>query len=161
MTDLHLADEAATERFGRRLAAAWIATGRAALVVTLDGDLGAGKTTLVRSLLRALGEEGAIRSPTYTLLESYRPAPATVVLHLDCYRLAGWQALEELGFRDLATEPALIAVEWPARIPGLPESADLALELAVDGTGRRLVVTPRSPRGQAVSRHLESTTGPT
>ena len=150
MSEVFLADEAATERAGRRLAAAWIAAGRPALLVTLAGDLGAGKTCLVRGLLRALGEQGAIRSPTYTLLESYRPAPETVVHHLDCYRLTGWPALEELGFRDLAAEPALIAVEWPGRVPGLEEAADLVLQLAVEGEGRRLAMTARSAGGRTI-----------
>jgi tRNA threonylcarbamoyladenosine biosynthesis protein TsaE len=154
VTVLHLADEAATEAVGRCLAAAWLGAGRVPLVVTLEGDLGAGKTTLVRGLLRMLGEPGAIRSPTYTLIESYRPRPGVIVHHLDCYRLSGWPALEELGFRDLLDEPALIAIEWPGRIPRLAESADLCLELAVDGAGRRLVSTAASARGHAIDDAL-------
>jgi tRNA threonylcarbamoyladenosine biosynthesis protein TsaE len=155
VTVLRLADEPATEAAGRGLAAGWLEAGRPPLLLALEGDLGAGKTTLVRGLLRMLGEPGTIRSPTYTLLESYRPRAGTVVHHLDCYRLAGWPALEELGFRDLLEEAALIAIEWPGRIPGLVESVDLRLELAVDGAGRRLVSTASTPRGRVIEAALK------
>lgn len=155
VTVLQLADEAATEAVGRGLAAGWLEAGRGPLLLAIEGDLGAGKTTLVRSLLRELGETGAIRSPTYTLLESYRPRAGVTVHHLDCYRLAGWPALEELGFRDLLEEPALIAVEWPGRIPGLVQSADLRLELVVDGLGRRLVSRASTPRGHVLHAALQ------
>ena len=109
------------------------------LVLGMTGDLGSGKTTWVRAMLRGLGHAGRVPSPTYTLLEQYSFGPLTVV-HLDLYRLRGEDELEHLGLRDWLAEPnCWIAVEWPERAPQLAQRCDLELEFAVTGASARRV----------------------
>jgi tRNA threonylcarbamoyladenosine biosynthesis protein TsaE len=109
------------------------------LVLGLHGDLGSGKTTWVRAMLRGLGYAGRVPSPTYTLLEQYELEGLTVV-HLDLYRLRGADELENLGLRDwLAEQNVWIAVEWPERAPQLAERCDLVLAFAVTSRGGRRV----------------------
>ena len=131
-----LADAAATERAGARLAVALAAAAGRAALVTLSGELGAGKTTLVRGLLAALGVTGPVRSPSFTLLESY-PAGAWTIDHLDAYRL-GAGDLDSLGFRDLIAPGHCVLLEWPERAEAAAANADLAVRLDYQGTGRRL-----------------------
>jgi tRNA threonylcarbamoyladenosine biosynthesis protein TsaE len=109
------------------------------LVLGLTGDLGSGKTTWARAMLRGLGFEGRVPSPTYTLLEQYVCGALTVV-HLDLYRLRGEEELENLGLRDWLAEPARwIVVEWPERAPQLAARCDLTLTFAVTAPGGRRV----------------------
>ena len=103
--------------------------------IHLHGDLGAGKTTLVRGFLRGLGLQGAVRSPTYTLIESYQAGPVTVH-HLDLYRLADPEELEYLGLRDLLGEPALLFIEWPERAGDWLPPPDLEIHLGHADEGR-------------------------
>ena len=139
---LWLPDTAATETLGRILAA----TRPARAVVHLQGDLGAGKSTLARALLRALGVRGAIRSPTYTLVERYPLANGTEALHLDLYRIADAGELEFLGLDP--EEGALWLVEWPEQGgAGLP-APDVRFELAIDGNGRSVEAIPLGVAGQ-------------
>ncbi len=149
--DLHLADAEATEALGAALAR----TRPARAVVYLEGELGAGKSTLARALLRALGVSGAIRSPTYTLVERY-PVSGGEAAHLDLYRLAAATELDFLGLDDLAAEAGLWLVEWPDRGQGGLPAPDLRLQLAVDGGGRRLRMLPASPAGEAWLRAIAS-----
>lgn len=128
---LYLASEAATEQLGARLAPALRGGG----VVFLFGQLGAGKTTLVRGLLRALGHGGTVKSPTYTLVEEYRLGEDRVY-HFDLYRLAGAEDLEGIGLRDYLAPSALCLVEWPERGQGMLPDADLEIRLTVEGDGR-------------------------
>lgn len=118
------------------------------LVIGLRGDLGSGKTTWVRAMLRGLGYSGRVPSPTYTLLEQYACGDLSVV-HLDLYRLGGGAELENLGLRDWLAEPQLwIAVEWPERAPELAERCDLTLEFAIPASGgRRVTATGRTRLG--------------
>src|SRR3546814_7153774 len=102
-------------------------------LVYLHGDLGAGKSPLARSWLRALVFEGPIRSPTYTLVERY-PVPGGEALHLDLYRIGGAGELEFLGLDD--ADVALWLVEWPERGTGGLPAADLRVDLSVEGAGR-------------------------
>lgn len=104
-------------------------------VVYLEGPLGAGKTTLARAFLRALGHEGAVRSPTYTLLESY-PLGRAEVHHLDLYRLADPEEVEFLGIRELASPGAIWLVEWPERGGDRLPPPDHRLAIDFDGTAR-------------------------
>lgn len=113
---------------------------RAGGVVYLEGPLGAGKTTLARGLLRALGVSGAIRSPTYTLLEPYEIAGKSLV-HLDLYRLVDERELEPLGLRDYPPERCWWLVEWPERGGGRLPASDLRIQLAHDAGGRRATVS--------------------
>lgn len=110
-------------------------------LVYLHGDLGAGKTTLVRGLLRELGHQGSVRSPTYTLIESYE-AGGQVVHHLDLYRLGDPEELEFLGLRDLLDGAALLLVEWPERGVGMLPQADLVIDIEHAPPGRRLRLLP-------------------
>lgn len=140
---LDLADEAATRALGAALARAAGGGG----VLLLHGDLGSGKTTLARGFLRARGHAGAVRSPTYTLLEPY-PLADGPVYHLDLYRLADAEELEYLGLRDLDEPGATFLVEWPERgRRGLPP-ADLEVTLTYAGPGRQATLAPLSPRGR-------------
>ena len=115
-------------------------------VVWLQGDLGAGKTTLVRSLLRGLGYAGRVKSPTYTLLEPYE-LDDRMVYHLDLYRLAAPDELEWLGIRDLLTDNDLLLVEWPERGQGMLPEPDLDLVIDYAGEGRRLSARVTTERG--------------
>lgn len=143
MTDLFLDDAAATEALGGRLAQ----TLPERAVVYLLGDLGAGKSTLARALLRALGVAGAVRSPTYTLVEPYTLADGRQALHLDLYRIGSPGELEFLG---LESELArLWLIEWPERGAGALPPADLAVELTVEGSGRRCFLQGHSAVGES------------
>jgi tRNA threonylcarbamoyladenosine biosynthesis protein TsaE len=141
-TVLRLPDPAATARLGALLAA----TAPVPAIVHLQGDLGAGKSTLARAWLRALGVAGAIRSPTYTLVERY-PLPHGEALHLDLYRIGDAAELEFLGLDE--AEAKLWLVEWPERGSRALPAPDLVVALALDGAGRRAGLTPGSPAGQA------------
>lgn len=131
---LTLTDEHATAAAGAALATA--VKGRAG-VIALSGELGAGKTTFVRGLLRALGHGGAVRSPTYTLVEPYE-IDGQRVLHLDLYRLAGAADLAALGLRDEIDGATLLLVEWPERAAGALPAPDLALRFEHLPEGRLL-----------------------
>lgn len=135
MNEVFLRDAAATEALGAKLAQALPARA----VVHLHGDLGAGKSTLARALLRSLGVTGAIRSPTYTLVEPYALASGGQALHLDLYRIGDPGELEFLGLDP--AEARLWLVEWPERGRGALPGADLDVALAVEGAGRRCVLT--------------------
>lgn len=138
----HLADPAATDGLGEALAA----SRPAKAVVYLRGDLGAGKSSLARAWLRALGVRGAIRSPTYTLLERYPLASGGEAWHLDLYRIGDVAELEFLGLD--GDEAVLWLVEWPERAaPGLP-APDLTIDLGIDGAGRRAELVAGSAVGR-------------
>lgn len=109
------------------------------LVVYLEGELGTGKTTLVRGILRGLGYGGPVRSPTYTLIEPYE-LPAARVYHLDLYRLSDPEELEYLGLRDLSGEDAVLMVEWPERGAGTLPPADLTIRIRYQANGRHLTL---------------------
>jgi len=130
---LALASAEDTTALGAAIAAAL--SGRAGAVIYLSGPLGAGKTTVARGLLRARGVRGAIRSPTYTLLEPYDCAGGTLV-HLDLYRLRDANELEPLGLRDYPPERCWWLVEWPERAAGRLPRADLTVALAHAGAHR-------------------------
>lgn len=145
---LHLPDADATGRLAQALAC----TAPTPAVVHLHGDLGAGKSTLARAWLRALGVTGAIRSPTYTLVEHYSlaadpdPGPAGEALHLDLYRIGDGAELEFLGLDD--TDAALWLVEWPERGGASLPPADLRVALAIEGDGRRCELQAMTAAGR-------------
>lgn len=124
------------------------------LVVYLEGDLGTGKTTLVRGILRALGHHGSVRSPTYTLIEPYE-LPQARVYHLDLYRLSGPDELEYLGLRDLSGDEAVLLVEWPERGAGALAPPDLVVGIRYQVRGRHLILSAKGPLGAAVIASLE------
>lgn len=150
MIALFLSDAEATAALGARLAAT--RPGRA--VVHLHGDLGAGKSTLARALLRALGVTGTIRSPTYTLIERYGLSDGEAA-HLDLYRLGDAGELDFLGLDELQDAAALWLVEWPERGGTALPAADLVIHLALDGEGRRAVLEPRSEAGRGWLQRLD------
>lgn len=137
-----LPDEAATGGLGARLAAV-IGPG----LVLLQGELGAGKTCLVRGLLHGLGHRGRVKSPTYTLVEPYATA-RLAVSHWDLYRLASPDELDALGIREPQAEE-LRLVEWPERAGGRLREADLGIHLDYLGDGRRARLEALSARGEA------------
>jgi tRNA threonylcarbamoyladenosine biosynthesis protein TsaE len=153
-----LEDEAATTRLGALLAET-IPQESKELLLTLQGELGAGKTSLARALIRALGAAGPVRSPTYTLVEPY-DLPRGRVLHLDLYRLSGGEELDLVGYRDLRAASLLALVEWPERAGGALGTADLEAELAYAGSGRRLRLRAGTPAGQAWLERLAHRLGP-
>lgn len=133
-----LGDAEATRALGAVLARTIAAdTAGTACLITLSGDLGAGKTTLVGGMLAELGHRGPVRSPTYTLLESY-PLAVREVHHCDLYRLRHPDELDDLGLRDLRGTGSVLLVEWPEQAAGRLGEADLAVQLAYADGNRRI-----------------------
>lgn len=146
---VRLLDEEAQVAFGEALGRALEGQGR----VYLSGDLGAGKTTLTRGILRAYGHRGAVKSPTYTLVEPYELDPWRLY-HFDLYRLGDPEELEFIGARDLFEEACLCLVEWPSRGEGWLPPPTLAIELHLAEPGREAELTAGDARGEAVLARL-------
>ncbi len=128
---LFLANEAATLALGAKLAKEFSHGG----VILLHGDLGSGKTTLVRGLLTSCGYQGAVKSPTYTLVEPYELQGRTIY-HFDLYRLGDPEELEYVGGRDYFHPEALCLIEWPEKAAGFLPKADATIHLSYKDTGR-------------------------
>jgi tRNA threonylcarbamoyladenosine biosynthesis protein TsaE len=142
--ELSLPDEAATLRLGQACAAG-AAPG---LVLHLRGELGAGKTTLVRGLLRALGYGGRVKSPTYTLVEPYSDLRLNLY-HFDFYRFKDRTEWLSSGFREYFNAESLCIVEWPERAGDLLAPPDLDIHLQYAGEARNATLAARSPAGEA------------
>ncbi len=144
---IKLADEQATNALGRALYEALPADIRG-FTILLEGELGAGKSTLARALIRAAGHTGAVPSPTYTLIEPY-DLERGKLYHVDLYRVIDEEELQFIGFNDL--EDGCRLVEWPDRAPLLAGEADLRVTLQYAGTGREATLTGLSERGSQVA----------
>lgn len=138
-----LPDEAATLALGARLAKVL----KPGWVVYLRGDLGAGKTTLVRGILRALGYAGRVKSPTYTLVESYELS-RFILQHYDLYRMIDPREWLDAGFRDDCNAGTLCLVEWPEKARGLLPRPDLEIRLEMAGAGRKASIEALSARAR-------------
>ena len=141
----HLDDAGTTERAGFALARSL----EGGMVVTLSGELGAGKTTLARGVLRGLGWEGPVKSPSYTLLEHY-PLSNIYLYHFDFYRFAAPEEWETVGAAECFTPHSVVLVEWPERVGNLLPPADLAVHLAqaTGGDGRTLELVATTTAGE-------------
>ncbi len=137
------------ERLGAELAALVPAS----CVIYLEGELGTGKTTLVRGFLHGLGHTGNVKSPTYTLLEPYETATRRC-FHFDLYRLGAAEELEYLGIRDLLAQEAILLIEWPERGKGGLPAADLRIAIRYRGEGRELELTAGTTAGEELVRQL-------
>jgi tRNA threonylcarbamoyladenosine biosynthesis protein TsaE len=128
-------------------------------VLSFQGDLGAGKTTLIRAMLRALGVTGSIKSPTFSWVESY-DFSAYTIHHFDLYRLTDTANLNTFGFRDYFSSDAICCIEWAERAPSLKSYLDVVFSIEMkgesQGEGRLLSVTALRPPGEIVVDHLRS-----
>ena len=145
---------------GRALGDALRTVSGGALVIGIEGELGAGKTTLVGGILAALGVTGAIRSPTYTLIEPYEAA-GLQLYHIDLYRLSGAREVEALGIRDLLDARAVLLIEWPSRGAGALPIEDLSVSIEYQGSGtqlRLLTAQAHSSAGDKLLEHILAAT---
>lgn len=140
---LTIASEADMLALGQRLARAGADGG---CTVFLRGELGAGKTTLARGFLRGMGHAGAVRSPTFTLVEPY-DVNGRWIYHLDLYRLTDAEELEYLGVRDYCGGAAICLIEWPERGAGRLPAADLSIDIRAAGDGRSVELHAQTPSG--------------
>ena len=141
-----LPDESATVDLAARLAGA-LPDAPSGWLLVLQGELGAGKSTFARAMLRKYGHEGPVPSPTYTLVEPYALSGFNLY-HVDLYRVSSTDELEFLGWTDL--EEGLRLVEWPERVPGLADEADIAVSLRYADNGRSATLSGGSTRGNEV-----------
>ncbi|WP_409277324.1 tRNA (adenosine(37)-N6)-threonylcarbamoyltransferase complex ATPase subunit type 1 TsaE [Pseudomonas defluvii] len=141
---LFMADEQAMVDFGARIAE--VTEGRG--VIFLEGDLGAGKTTLSRGIIRGLGHRGAVKSPTFTLVEPYEIGDKRA-FHFDLYRLVDPEELEYMGIRDYFDDDALCLLEWPQKGAGILPKPDLTITISPQADGRSLNLLPQGSRGEA------------
>lgn len=142
---LEIQGESSQEALGGKLARLLLPP----LIVYLVGDLGTGKTTLTRGVLRGLGHRGSVRSPTYTLLEPY-DLGLLHLYHLDLYRLGDPEELEYLGLRDLLDRESVLFVEWPQKGGSVLPPPDLVIRLDYRGSGRGLELIPYSLAGEQI-----------
>lgn len=155
---VRLPDEAATVQLGALLVQA-VRSLPEGCVLHLRGTLGAGKTTFSRGFIQGLGHTGAVKSPTYTLVEPYEELQPPVY-HFDLYRLGDPEELEYMGIRDYLAGNAICLIEWPERGDGILPAADCEIELAIAGTGREARLAAATPLGDqllsALKRSLEN-----
>jgi tRNA threonylcarbamoyladenosine biosynthesis protein TsaE len=145
----HLPDPAATDALGAALAAT-LAPG---LVITLEGDLGAGKTSLVRAMLRALGHSGPVKSPTYALVELYKLS-SLCLYHFDFYRFNDPEEFLDAGLAEYFSEDAVCCVEWPDKAAGVLPPVDLVVAFVIHGGVRDVFLQARSTRGETCLSRL-------
>lgn len=150
MNEYYLENDTATQAFGAALAGA---LGVQGALIYLQGDLGAGKTTLTRGLIRALGHDGAVKSPTYTLVEPYEFFDFPLY-HFDLYRLSDPEEVEFLGVEEYFEPPAVCLIEWPCRGKGFLPAADLQISLVTEGIGRRLKCEAATASGNSIINRL-------
>jgi len=146
---LSLPDEAQTQRLGESLAGALADLSQRPLVIHLQGDLGAGKTTLVRGFARRLGITDTIRSPTYTLVEIHETADLRVV-HADLYRVNDEQEVDALALSEYLMPRHILLIEWPERGGAFTPPADLSLQLEYRGAGRQALLAGQSGPGRSL-----------
>ncbi|MEH6668935.1 tRNA (adenosine(37)-N6)-threonylcarbamoyltransferase complex ATPase subunit type 1 TsaE [Halopseudomonas sp.] len=152
MTEIITAEgDRAMEAVGAAIGRAMGARG----VIYLRGDLGAGKTTLSRGLIRALGHTGAVKSPTFTLVEPYE-LNGRAIYHFDLYRLLDPEELEFLGIRDYFTGDNLCLIEWPEKGEGVLPRPDMTITITATDTGRRLAIEGQSAHGLSACRQLQT-----
>ena len=147
-----LEDEQKMQVFGEKIAQV-IGQINAPLLILLNGDLGAGKTTLSRGILNGLGHRGSVKSPTYTLVEPYDLAIGKV-FHFDLYRLVDPEELYDIGFNDYLTESQLCMIEWPDKGGSLLPKADISLQINSNGTGRQVILTAQTSLGSQCVNEL-------
>ena len=147
-------DETAMVALGARLGAAC----EPGLVIYLSGDLGMGKTTFSRGLIQSLGHVGAVKSPTYTLVEPYQLGDWQV-FHFDLYRLGDAEELEFMGIRDYFGDFSVCLVEWPERGAGALPSADILINIVPDGRGRKVLWEAPTEQGRRVLARMMSGAG--
>ena len=140
---LYLADEQAMSDFGARIAR--ITEGHG--LIFLEGNLGMGKTTLSRGIIRGLGHVGAVKSPTFTLVEPYEIGDIRT-FHFDLYRLVDPEELEFLGIRDYFEDDALCLIEWPDKGAGFLPKPDLTITISPQDSGRSLKILSQGSRGE-------------
>ncbi|WP_339843320.1 tRNA (adenosine(37)-N6)-threonylcarbamoyltransferase complex ATPase subunit type 1 TsaE [uncultured Halopseudomonas sp.] len=148
---IHAEGDQAMEAVGAAIGRAMQARG----VIYLQGDLGAGKTTLSRGLIRGQGHSGAVKSPTFTLVEPYE-LNDSAIYHFDLYRLLDPEELEFLGIRDYFSPDSLCMIEWPEKGAGVLPSPDMTITIGTTPTGRRLEVQGHSEHGQTACRQLQT-----
>ncbi|GAA0823752.1 tRNA (adenosine(37)-N6)-threonylcarbamoyltransferase complex ATPase subunit type 1 TsaE [Colwellia sp. D2M02] len=151
-----LKDEQATLTVGAQLAQALQSfEHQQSLVVYLNGDLGAGKTTLTRGFVCGMGHNGNVKSPTYTIVEPYELAQWRV-FHFDLYRLSDPEELEYMGIRDYFNDDCCCFIEWPEKGTGLLAKADLIINMAYQNEQRTINLQAETPRGEAILTVLNS-----
>lgn len=160
---LQLADESDTNALAQAVALAWAQHPAPHLLITLEGDLGAGKTTFARAFLRTLGVQGRIKSPSFSLVEEYtidipdlqfKGTLQTSAYHIDLYRFSDPQEWEDSGLRDVVGGSGVSLVEWPQRAPGLLPVADLTVHLEPTDAQRQCVVQAGTATGLTLLRAL-------
>jgi len=147
---LTLDGEAETVALGKKIGEAATDGG----IIFLQGQLGAGKTTFCRGVLRAFGHSAAVKSPTYTIVEPYEFSDGRSVFHFDLYRLGDPEELEYLGFRDYFTADSLCLIEWPDRGEGFLPAADLMVKVTVETTSRNFLLTAVSEKGKTILKRM-------
>ena len=158
MTDTHYTNTAPDEAAMVSLGAALGAVCEPGLVVFLQGDLGMGKTTFSRGFMRALGHTGAVKSPTYTLVEPYQLGDLPV-FHFDLYRLGDPEELEFIGIRDYFGDLSVCLVEWPERGLGALPTGDIVINIGQEGQGRSLAYAAATEQGERVLARMRATPG--
>lgn len=144
-------NERACDEVARRLATCLISP----LVLTFSGELGTGKTTFIRAMLRALGVQAAIKSPTFSLVESYSYQKMQIH-HFDLYRIHDATELEYIGFRDYFSDDSICCIEWPERAGSSLMFVDIHFSLAIHGSGRLMTLRALSATGEMiVSRFVD------
>lgn len=152
MYDIFLPDTDAMIAFGAQLSAHFL---KQPLMIFLQGDLGAGKTTLTRGILRGLGYAGKVKSPTFTLVEPYQIG-SLLVYHFDLYRLHDARELLSMGMQDYLSHTAICIIEWPEKAAALLPPPDLVCAMSIVDEGRRLHITAPSLLGKNILSALSS-----